>query len=152
MWYICIMEYYSVIKRFKHVEIHVNNIKRKCQSFSHVWLFWTLLTVACHAPLSVEVSRQEYWTRLPFPSLGDLPDPEMEPWSPTQKEILYCLSHHTWRNFKNSILSIRSQSQRTTYHMIPFIWNVHNREIYRASLVFCSWLGLRIWGKMGSDC
>ena len=145
MWYICIMEYYSVIKRFKHVEIHVNNMK-------WIWLFGTLLTVACHAALSVEFSRQEYRSRLPFPSLGDLPDQEIEPWSPTQKEILYCLSHHTWRNFKNSMLSIRTQSQRTIYRMIPFIWNVHNREIYRASLVFCSWLGLRIWGKMGSDC
>ena len=30
----------------------------------------------------MEFSRQEYWSRLPFPSLGDLPDPEIEPWSP----------------------------------------------------------------------
>ena len=34
------------------------------------------------APLSVEFSRGEYWSRLPFPSLGDLPDPGIEPWSP----------------------------------------------------------------------
>ena len=34
------------------------------------------------APLSMELSRQEYWSGLPFPSPGDLPDPEMEPRSP----------------------------------------------------------------------
>ena len=32
-------------------------------------------TVACQAPLSMESSRQEYWSGLPFPSPGDLPDP-----------------------------------------------------------------------------
>ena len=34
---------------------------------------------ACQAPLSTEFSRQEYWNGLPFPSPGDLPDPEIEP-------------------------------------------------------------------------
>ena len=34
------------------------------------------------APLSMEFSRQEYWSGWPFPSLGDLPDPEIELWSP----------------------------------------------------------------------
>ena len=33
------------------------------------------MTVACQFPLSMEFSRQEYWTELPFPSLEDLPDP-----------------------------------------------------------------------------
>ena len=39
-------------------------------------------TVACHAPLFMEFSREEHWSGLPFPTLGDLPDPEMEPASP----------------------------------------------------------------------
>ena len=34
------------------------------------------------APLSMEFSRQEYWSQLPFPSPGDLPDPETESASP----------------------------------------------------------------------
>ena len=38
-------------------------------------------TVACHAPLSMGFSRQEYWNGLPFPSPGHLPDPEIEPMS-----------------------------------------------------------------------
>ena len=34
---------------------------------------------ACQAPQSMGFSRQEYWSGLPFPSLGDLPDPGIEP-------------------------------------------------------------------------
>ena len=36
-------------------------------------------TVACQAPLSMELSRQEYWSGLPFPPPGELPDPRVEP-------------------------------------------------------------------------
>ena len=39
----------------------------------------TLWTVARQPPLSTEFSRCEYWSGLPFPSLEDLPDPEIEP-------------------------------------------------------------------------
>ena len=49
---------------------------------SHVRLFATLWTVAYQAPLSRGFSRQEYWSGLPFPSPGDLPDPGIEPRSP----------------------------------------------------------------------
>ena len=40
-------------------------------------------TIARQAPQSVKFSRQEYWNGLPFPSPGDLPDPGVEPRSPT---------------------------------------------------------------------
>ena len=50
---------------------------------SHVRLFATLWTVACQAPLLVEFSRQEYWSGLPCPLPGDLPDPVVEPASLT---------------------------------------------------------------------
>ena len=40
-------------------------------------------TIACQAPLSVEFSRQEYWSGLPFPSPGDLLYPGIKPRSPT---------------------------------------------------------------------
>ena len=43
----------------------------------------TSWAVAQQAPLSMEFSRQEYWSVLPFPSPGDLPDPEMETRSPS---------------------------------------------------------------------
>ena len=48
------------------------------QSFSHVWLFSTLWTVAHQALLSMRFSRQEYWSGLSFPSPGDLPNPGIE--------------------------------------------------------------------------
>ena len=44
-------------------------------------------TVARQAPLSMRVSRQEYWSGLPFPSLGDLPDPGIKPASPASPAL-----------------------------------------------------------------
>ena len=52
------------------------------QSLSRVRLFATLWTVAFQAPLSMGLSRQEYWSGLPFPSPGDLPNQGIEPGSP----------------------------------------------------------------------
>ena len=44
--------------------------------------FVTPSTVVCQAPLFMEFPRQEYWSGLPFPPPGDLPDPGIEPQSP----------------------------------------------------------------------
>ena len=49
------------------------------QSFNQVWLFASAWTVACQASLSMEFSKQEYWSGLLFPSPGDLPDPGIKP-------------------------------------------------------------------------
>ena len=49
---------------------------------SHVRLFATPWTAAYQAPPSMGFSRQEYWSGLPFPSPGDLPDPGIKPGSP----------------------------------------------------------------------
>ena len=53
------------------------------KSLSRVQLFVTPWTVASQAPPSMGFSRQEYWSALPFPSPGDLPDPGTETRSPT---------------------------------------------------------------------
>ena len=53
------------------------------QSLFRVRLFATPWTVAYQASQSMGFSRQKYWTGLPFPSPGDLPDPVIEPRSPT---------------------------------------------------------------------
>ena len=58
-------------------------IKWKWKSLSHVPLFVTPWTEAHQTPLSMEFSRQEYWSGLPFPSPGDLSDPGIKPKSPT---------------------------------------------------------------------
>ena len=54
----------------------------KVKLLSRVRLFATPRTVAYQTPPSMGFSRQEYWSRLPFPSPGDLPDPGIEPRSP----------------------------------------------------------------------
>ena len=51
-------------------------VTQSCLALASPW------TVACQAPLSMGFSRQEYWSGLPFPSPGDLPDPGIEPKSP----------------------------------------------------------------------
>ena len=47
--------------------------------FSRVRLLATLRTIAQQAPLSMGFFRQEYWSGLPCPPPGDLPDPRIEP-------------------------------------------------------------------------
>ena len=54
----------------------------KVKSLSRVRLFVTPWTVAYQASPSMGFSREEYWSGLPFPSPGDLPDPGIEPRSP----------------------------------------------------------------------
>ena len=56
--------------------------KVKVKSLSRVRLSVTLWTVAHQAPPSTGLSRQEYWSGLPFPSPGDLPNPGIKPRSP----------------------------------------------------------------------
>ena len=57
-------------------------LRKPARLLSRVQLFVTPWTVACQAPLSMGLSRQEYWSGLPFPTPGDLPNPGMELGSP----------------------------------------------------------------------
>ena len=62
-----------------------NTVEQLCvctQLLSCAQLFASPWTVARQDPLSMEFSRQEYWSGLPFPSPGDLPDPGIKPESP----------------------------------------------------------------------
>ena len=56
-----------------------NAVKLKVKSLSHVQLFAIPWTIAYQAPLSMRFSRQEYWSGLPFPSPGFLPNPGIKP-------------------------------------------------------------------------
>ena len=58
-------------------------VKVKVKLLSRVRLFATPLPVAYQVPPSMGFSRQECWSGLPFPSPGDVPDPGIEPRSPT---------------------------------------------------------------------
>ena len=66
------------------------------KSLSCVLLLVTLWTVAHQAPLSMGFSRQEYWSGVPFPSPGDLPNPGIEPMSLALQADSLQLSH--WRS------------------------------------------------------
>ena len=59
----------------------LTNARVCAQSLSHVWLFCDRMDISPPAPLSIEFSRQEYWSGLPFPPPGDLPNPGVEPMS-----------------------------------------------------------------------
>ena len=77
----------------------INLLKKKKQKkesewvLSRVQVFVTPGTVAHEPPLSMGFSRQEYWSWLPFPLPGDLPDPGMAPRSPAFQGDCLLLSH-----------------------------------------------------------
>ena len=82
----------SVLREWRSIWIHSVSqqthkytlafLKVKVKSLSCVRLFATPWTVAYQAPPSMGFFRQEYWSGLPLPSPGDLPDTGIKPWSP----------------------------------------------------------------------
>ena len=94
--------------------------------FSRVRLFETVWTVTCQAPPSMGLSRQEYWSEFPYPPLGDLPDPGIQPASPVspalQAESLL-LSH------QGSRIHLYSNSNRFVCHA--------RGTLHKTKLLFC---------------
>ena len=74
-----------LVSKYWYLAVELLCYTVKVKSLSRVRLFVTPWTVAYQAPLSMRFSRQECWSRLPFPSPGDLPNPGTEPGSPTLK-------------------------------------------------------------------
>ena len=68
------------------------------KSLSCVWLFSTLWTVARQAPLSMGFSRQEYWSGLPCPTPGNLPNPGIKPTSLISPALVgrFFITSTTW--------------------------------------------------------
>ena len=66
------------------------------QSLSCVWLFGTPWIVAPQAPLLMGFPRQEYWSGLPLPTPGDLPDPEFPDWQADSLPLSHQGSPHEW--------------------------------------------------------
>ena len=101
--------------------------------FSHVWLFVTLWTVVHQASQSMGFSWQEYWSGLPFPPPGDLPDPEIEStFSELQADSLP-LSHH---------LFIHPSFYFCFFHVVL---PKFSSSWYRVSTKLC-------WTKSGGPC
>ena len=82
-------------KKHKLIQITLTRIVCLVKSLSLVWLFASPWTVAYQAPPSMGLSRQEYWSGLPFPSSGNLPDPGIKPMSPVLQEDAYHLSYQS---------------------------------------------------------
>ena len=102
--------------------------------FSNVWLLATLWTVAHQAPLSIGFFRQEYCSGLPCPPPGGLPDPEMEPVSPTYsalagetfttRAIIYTQPNKLWKwctqyATKFAKLSSGHRTGKVSFHSNP---------------------------------
>ena len=104
-------------------------------------------TVAHQAPLSMGFSRQEYWSGLPCPPPGDLPDPGIKPESPalagkfftkraTREALDHLLSHKkekknslaaTWMDLESVILSEVRQTEKDKYDITSLIYGIYNK-------------------------
>ena len=93
--------------------------------------FATPRTIAHQASLSMGFPRQEYWSGLPFPSPGDLPDPLIKTSSPALQADSLQLSH------KGSLYMDRRQKANVPYRRIPNNTSRHS-TLSRWSLILAS--------------
>ena len=119
-------------KKTPHIHYNYKLKSEKVKLFSRVWLFVIPWTIAYQAPLSMEFSRQECWSGLPFPSPGDLPDLGIKYRSPTlQADILPSEPPGKPVNSKqqwimepiNRMLCIRMQNEWTCFVAVNFSFN-----------------------------
>ena len=118
--------------------------------FSHVQLFVTLWTVSRQAPLTMGLSRQEYWSGLPCPPPGDLLDPGIQPESPGEgrqalhhwatSEVIYCCC-----SVAQSCLTLCDPMDCSTPgllapHHLPTFDHVHVHFIREAMCVNIPWI------------
>ena len=89
------------------------------QLLSCVQLFAPPWTVACQAPLSMRFPKQDYWSGLPFPPLGGLPDPGIEPRPPTLQADSLLLFHQGSPLYSRSLLVIYFTYNSSVYISIP---------------------------------
>ena len=84
----CCVNFFYIAKRFRYIIYEHAKSLQLCPT-AYNQLFVTLWTVAQHAPQSMGSSRQEYWSGLPCPPPGSLPNPGLL----HCRQILYHLSH-----------------------------------------------------------
>ena len=86
---------------------------------SHVQAFVAPWTVACQVPLSIEFSRQAYWSGLPFPTPGDLSGPEIKPTSLASPALAskFFTTSTTWEA-QDSVLKCRDITLPTKAHTV----------------------------------
>ena len=94
------------------------------QGLSRVQLFATLWTAACQVPLSMGFSRQEYWSELPLPPPGVLPDPGIESTSvsPALAVVKAILS---------SICRRLPSNWAPGWALEPLVWEMHSVQTHK---------------------
>ena len=109
----------------------------KVKSLSYVWLFATLWTVAHQTPPSIGFSRQEYWSGLPFPSPGNLPDPGIKPISPAlQAEA--GRRFNLWATREAPLGFPLGWTDWISHYWVSFIWGRKEAKRYYAESVTVS--------------
>ena len=97
--------------------------KVKVKTFSRVRFSETPWTAAYQVPPSMGFSRREYWSGLPLPSPGDLPNPGIEPTSPTWQGILY-----HWVTWEAHIFTVIFSKTAQVLVLVE-LWNIHWWEV-----------------------
>ena len=111
---------------------------------SLIRLFATPWTVGHQTPLSMRFSRQEYWSGLPFPSPGDLPDPRIEPRSPAlQADALPSESPGRLLTLDCAQIDCVKLLEKHS-NRLPTAWCIAGAEIE-----VCRWFG---WGEGEIQC
>ena len=101
----------------------------KCQSLSCIQLFATPWTVAHQAPQFMGFSRQGYWSGLPCPSPGDLPDPGL--WH--SRQILNCLSHKGLKHKSTHLKQIAYTWAPTSQFCLQIILHLKLKDLFPSS-------------------
>ena len=125
-----------------------------------VWLFETPWTVACQASLSMGFSRREFWSVLPFPPPGDLPNPGVEPESFTSPALAgrFFMSSGTWDALKNSLAVLKNITHTMIiwpikYMNTSYISIIHNRwKVETALMSTNGWMAELKWFVHTMEC
>ena len=111
-------------------------MKVKVKSLSSVLLFATSWTVAYQAPLSMGFSRQEYWSGLPFPSPGNLPDPGIEPTSLLGMQNSLPLSHQASPSIvlpPSQKIILKTMGERTA---LTYYTNIEENTLFQLKILY----------------
>ena len=113
---------------------------------SHVKLFATLWTVAHQAPLSIGFPRQEYWSGLPFPSPGNLPNPGIEPMSPASPAFTgrFFTTRATWEVPSLPVYLVYFSSMLCHESYTPLWKTTHQPQVLGKKVVEGSSSGLKL--------
>ena len=106
-------------------------------------------SVTYQIPLSMEFSRQRYWSRLPFPTTGDIPDPEVEPESPVSPALagrfafffFFFFNHWAILHCPKTKLLFLSQNLPSRTFFLIFINDIfilHYLVLWKSDIVSCS--------------